>query len=67
MNISTNIADMHQVVLKIDQDVSKIREDTGSQNRVVCGIRTLYHFSIHANFCLDSGQVSDLDYQEIRV
>ena len=67
MNTNTNVAGIHQVVLKIDQDVSKIREDAGSQNKVVCDIRTLYHFSTHTNCCLDSGKVSNLDYREIRV
>ena len=52
VNTNTNVADIRQDVLKIHEDVSKIREDSGSQNRVVCGMRTQYHFSIHANRCL---------------
>ena len=43
MNTNTNVADIHQVVLKIDQDMSKIRGDAGSQNKVVCDTRIPYH------------------------
>ena len=67
MNTNTNVADMRQDVLKIREDVSKIREDAGNQNRVVRDMRTLYHFSIHTDRCLDWGQVRNLDYQEIWV
>ena len=67
MNTNNNVADMRQDVLRIREDVSKIREDAGNQNRVVRDMRTLYHFSIHADRCLDSGQVRNLDYRETRV
>ena len=36
MNTNTIVADLHQDVLKIFQDVSKICEDTGSRNKAVC-------------------------------
>ena len=67
MNTNTNVADIRQDVLIIRQDMSKIREDAGSQNRMVCGMRTLYRFSIHTDRRLDSEQVRNLDYREIRI
>ena len=48
------------------QDVSKIREDSGSQNWVVGDMRTLYFSSIYANCCPESEQVNNFDYKEIR-
>ena len=48
------------------QDVSKIREDTGSQNRAVSEIRTFYCFSTHTNCYLDSEQVRNFDYHDIQ-
>ena len=53
MNTNTNVADMCQEMLKIREDVSKIREGAGSQNRVVCNMRNFYRFSTYANHFLD--------------
>ena len=73
MNTNTGVADLRQDVLRIDQkvskigqDMSKIGQDTGSRNRVVRNMRNFYRFSTHGNCCLDSEQVSNLDYREIR-
>ena len=57
----------HTIITDIRQDVSKIREDIGSQNRAVCDMWTFYCFSIHANRHLDSEQVRNLDCREIQV
>ena len=57
----------HTIIADMRQNISKIREDTGSQNGVVRGVHVLYRFSIRANCCLDSEQVRNLDYRDIRV
>jgi len=56
MNTHTIVTDMHQNILKI-------REDTGGQNRAVSDASTLKHHRINIDRCLDSKQVSDLDYR----
>ena len=56
------ILNTHIIVADIHQGVSS----TDGQNRVVSARHTFYSFLAHANHCLDSGQVSNLDYQEIR-
>ena len=48
------------------QDVSRIREDTDSQNQAVSDTRVRQYFSLHANYRLDSEQVSNFDYRRIR-
>ena len=40
--------------------------NTGGQNRVVSKVHTFYHFPTRANHYLDSGQVRNFGYQEIR-
>ena len=49
----------HTIIADIRQDVSKIREDTGSQNKVVSDMCMYRHFSIHTDRRLDSEQVSN--------
>jgi len=55
MNTHTIVADVHQNVLKI-------REDVASQNRVVSGTRVLWRHRMSTDHRLDSGKVSDLDH-----
>ena len=59
MGASINIAGMRQ-------DVLKILEEIGSQNRVVCDTCEFDRVSTCANLCLGSEQVSNLNYREIR-
>jgi len=55
MNTHTIVADVHQNVLKI-------REDVGSQNPLVSNRRAFWHHLINTYHHLDSKQVSILDY-----
>ena len=61
MNTNTNVADIRQGVSKIGQDVSKILENTDSQNRVVRDVDGFYRSSTHTNRRLDSEQVRKRD------
>ena len=67
VNTNTGVADLGQGMLKIGQDVSKILENTGSQNRAVRDMCNFYRFLTYADHCLDSEQVRSLDYREIQV
>ena len=46
VNTNTGVADLGQGMLKIGQDVSKILENTGSQNREVRDMCNLYKFRL---------------------
>ena len=48
------------------QDVLKIRADTDSQNWVVSDARAFCRHPVHTDHCLDSKQVSNLNYRAIQ-
>ena len=52
----------HVIIADIHQDVSRIREGTNSQNQAVSDTRVHQYFSNHANYHLDSEQVSNFQY-----
>ena len=56
------ISNTHTIVAGVDQGTSS----TDGQNRVVSDMHTFYHSPTRANHCIDSGLVSDFDYQEIQ-
>ena len=56
----------HTAMIDMLQDVSKIREEAGRQNKV-CDMHALHRFSIRANHPIGSRQVSNLDYRDIPV
>ena len=59
------ILNTHTIITDIRQDVSKIREDSGSPNQVVSDMHTFYHPQTHADHYLGSELASNFDKCEI--
>lgn len=57
----------HTIIKDMRQDVSKLREDTDGQNRVVSDTHIFYCSSIPTNCCLDSEQVRNFDYRDTQL